>query len=547
MKYIALTVSCLLLGTSFIWAQDPDLPAEEVEIIKSFDARLGDAERFRVDPELPPLDTSTRNLQYEVFTSSLNVDYLPPKIRPLAIRREKTQQGYDGFLRFGGGFPAALYGKGFYNINNDDNLSIDLFANHHSANNSQQIENQRFSYTDAGVDGTYHFEQGFAVNAKLKYTSDAVHYYGYNAVAEATDETISFDKENVRQRFSIFDAEAKIFNSVRTMADFNYYAGFKTYFMNDSRTASSENGFDLRLGGTKWFNDKHPLSVELQTDFTNYEDLLGETNLNNFFLRPNFTYHADRFRAKLGVNLASNDDDFTFFPDVEVTAVLLESMLNAYVGASGTLQKNNYRNMTDYNPFLTSPVRVANSLYYNFYGGVRGNVQGLDYDLSAEYKNIEDLVTYRLLDPFDTISMFTPIYDNGTITTIKGSFDAPIFEGFEVVGAFSQSFFDLDNQEKAWHLPALSVNLGGRYTTMEDKLTLKADFFLENGVPYVNEDGEADNLNALFDISVGADFFFSDNFGGFLQINNLANNKRERWFRYPVFGINAMAGVTVRF
>jgi hypothetical protein len=547
MKYIALTAACFLMAISMAWAQDPDLPAEEVEIIKSFDARLVDAERYQVDPELPPLDTSTRNLQYDVFSRTLAVDYLPPKIRPLAIRRERLAKGYDGYLRLGGGFPAAFYGKGLYNINNDDNLSIDIFGNHHSANNSQQLENQRFSFSNAGVDGTYHFDQGFAVNANLMYTSDAVHYYGYNNVAESTGETLSFDQEEVRQRFSIFDAGAKIFNSARTVADFNYYAGFQSYFMNDSRSASRENGFDLLLGGTKWFNEKHPLAIELQTDFTNYSDLLGETNLNNFFLRPNFTYHADRFRAKLGFNLASNDDNFTFFPDLEVTAVLLETLLNAYVGAGGTLQKNSYRNMTDYNPFITSSLRVANSLYYNFYGGVRGNFQGVDYDIGMEYKSIEDLVTYRLLEPFDSIPMFTPIYDNGTITTIKGSFDAPLTDEFEIVGAFSQSFFSLDNEEKAWHLPALSINVGGRYTTMEDKLTLKADFFLENGVPYVNEDGEADNLNALFDISVGADFYFTDNIGGFLQVNNLANNKRERWFRYPIFGINAMAGVTARF
>jgi hypothetical protein len=51
----------------------------------------------------------------------------------------------------------------------------------------------------------------------------------------------------------------------------------------------------------------------------------------------------------------------------------------------------------------------------------------------------------------------------------------------------------------------------------------------------------------LFDLSLGADFFFSEKFGGFIQINNLANNRRERWFRYPIFGINAMAGVMVRF
>lgn len=547
MKYISLIALFCCLGLSAL-AQDPDLPAEEVDIIKSFDARLGDAERYRVDPELPPLDTATRSLDYDIFTRTLPVEYLPPKIRPLAIRRKKQADGYNGYARLGGGFPAAFLGEGFYNINNGSNLNIDLFVNHHSANNSQQVENQRFSYTDGGVNGTYTFlDQGFAVNGRLKYTSDVVHYYGYNEVAEAADETISFDKEEVRQRFSIFDAGASIFNVAKTEADFNYYAGFDTYLMNDSRSASRENGFDLRLGGTLWFNDQHPLSIELRTDFTGYEDLNGDQSLNNFFLHPHFTYHADRFRVKLGLNLASNDDNFTFFPDLELTAVIAESVFNAYAGASGTLQKNNYRNMTDYNPFLTSPLRIANSLFYNYYGGVRGNIQGVDYDLQAEYKTIEDLVTYRLLEPFDSIPRFTPVYDDGDIITIKGSFSAPLMEGLDLVGTFSQSFFSLNNEEKAWHLPALSVNVGGRYTTMENKLTLKADFFLENGVPYINAEEEADNLNALFDISVGADFFFSNNIGGFVQINNLANNRRERWFRYPIFGINAVAGITARF
>ena len=124
---------------------------------------------------------------------------------------------------------------------------------------------------------------------------------------------------------------------------------------------------------------------------------------------------------------------------------------------------------------------------------------------------------------------------------------APLFEGFEIIGAFSQNIYDLDNEEKPWHLPALTVNVGGRYTTLENKLTVRGDFFLENGVPFVNAEGEADNLNALFDVSLGAEYYFSERFGGFVQLNNLANNRRERWFRYPTFGINALAGIMVRF
>lgn len=551
MKYCKFIVF-LLIGVAFAQpalAQDPDdLPSGEIDIIKSFDARLGDAERFRVDPELPLLDTSARRLEYDVFSGTLPVEYLPPKIRPLAMRREKTEEGYNGYIKAGGGFPAALFGQGYYNINNNDNLSIDLFANHHSANNGQNVENQRFSNSNGGVDGTYHFDQGFAVNAHLKYTSNTVHYYGYNEVAEALDEVITFDPEEVRQRFSIFDGQASIYNSARTEADFNYYAGFKTYLMNDSYSPSRENGFDLVFRGTKWFDDTHPLSVEIQTDFTSYDDSEGDQSLNNFFLRPNYTYHADRFRVKLGFNLTSNEDNFTFFPDIEATAVILEGIVNAYVGADGTLQKNNYRSLATYNPFVGSPLRIRNTLYYSYYGGARGNVEGIDYDFQVGYQAVDDLATFRLLDPFDDQPRFDVLYQDGSIVTIKGSVTAPIFEGFKAIAAFSQNIYTLEDDQNPWHLPALSVNAGLRYTTMEDRLTVKGDFFLENGVPYLNpETMEADNLNGLFDLSLGADFFFSEKFGGFIQINNLANNRRERWFRYPIFGINAMAGVMVRF
>jgi hypothetical protein len=527
------------------FAQDPNLPSEEVDIIKSFDARLGDAERILLDPELPPLDTSTRRLDYNVFTRTIPVEYLPPKIRPLAMRREKNQEAYDGYLKLGGGFPASIYGRGYYNISNDKNFTMDLFAGHHSANNGQQNENQRFAYTDAGADATYYDEKGFAVNGGLKYTRDAVFFYGYNEVGELLEENFSFEPEEVKQRFSILDGHANIFNGARTEADFNYYAGIDFYLLNDNY-ATRENGFDLLISGTKWFKEKHALLVELETDFTAYRDT-ADQSLNNFFLRPSYTHHADRFKAKIGAIVASNDDNFSFFPDLELSAMLIEGSLAAYVGATGSLEKNSFRVLTDYNPFLKSRIRIRNSRYYEYYGGVRGNVQGIDYDAQVGYKAVDNLALYLLPDVFDTIPRFDVLYDTATIVTIKGSVTAPVFTGFEITSAVSYNIYSLDREEKPWHLPALTVNVGGIYTTMEDKLIVRGDFFLQNGVPYLNDDGEAETLNTLFDISLGAEYFFTDNIAGFLQLNNIANNRRQRWQYYPTFGINAQVGVVARF
>ena len=73
-----------LLFLFLLFAQLPlsaqDLPTEQVEVIKSFDARLLDAERFNLSPRLPDVDTSTKRQVYNISSRSTNVEYLPPKI-----------------------------------------------------------------------------------------------------------------------------------------------------------------------------------------------------------------------------------------------------------------------------------------------------------------------------------------------------------------------------------------------------------------------------------------------------------------------------------
>ena len=537
-----LTLAVCTFGINFLQAQD--LPTEQVDVIKSFDARLLDAERLNITPKLPALDTATRNQTYRIESRSLNVEYLPPKIRPLAMRGDALKQNYNGYTKIGAGFPRSFFIDGSYDIVTDENMDLGLNLFHHSTK-SNNVENQRFSYSNVLADGTYYFDQGYAVNGKLGYTVDNIFYYGYNAFNEAADSTIfSFDKADVKQSFTTFDASGSIFNGERTVADFNYDAGFDFYFMEDN-FAARETGFAINLKATKWFSDAHPLTVELISDFTAYRDTARQT-LNNFFLKPSYTYHSNIFTAKLGANIASSDDEFSFFPDVELNAQVVGSILTAFVGAEGSLQKNNLNSLADYNPFINTRLDIRNTLYYNYYGGIKGNFQGIDYRAQVGYKTTENLPLY--LSTGDSIPRFNVLYDTANIVSLKASVIAPLFEGFELTGTLTQNFYTLDNQEKPWHLPAFTLNVGASYTTLEDKsLTLRGEFYLENGVPFLNDAGESENLNALFDISVGADYAISETIGFFGQINNLANNKRERWRNYPVLGTNFLAGLTAKF
>jgi outer membrane cobalamin receptor len=70
---------------------------------------------------------------------------------------------------------------------------------------------------------------------------------------------------------------------------------------------------------------------------------------------------------------------------------------------------------------------------------------------------------------------------------------------------------------------------------------------MENGLPYRTAAGEVDNLNALLDLSLSGEYTINEMFGAWLRVNNLLNNKRERFFQYPTIGTNLLVGVSATF
>jgi hypothetical protein len=543
MKYIA--GFCLLFLALGLAAQ-PDLPSGQVDIVKSFEARLAEANRIDVRPQLPPLDTTTRRLTYNVIGKDVSVEYLPPRIRPLAFRTEQPPTIYDGYASFGVGLPNAFYGELSYDItkNKEFDFGIDLLR--HTLSNNRKVENQRVSDNRLGLDGTYYFDQGFAVRGKVGFQSNGVNYYGYNDLnAELDTNLYSFKLEEVRQRFNIFDFGLELFNGERTQGDLNYRAAADIYLMNDNY-AARENGLLLTFGATKWFDEKHPLSVTLRTDFSSFRDT-AQQSLNNFYLEPSYTYHGDAFQVKIGGNLVSNDDNFSFFPNLEASANVVDGVLTAFVGVNGSLAKNNFRNLVAYNPFILTRLTVQNSKWTEYYGGVKGTISGITYQGQVGYKQVDNLALFQLGNPLDSIARFDVLYDTASIVTIKGNVILPLFEGLELLGGVSQNIYTLDREEKPWHLPAFSLNAGAHYFTPDRKVDLRAELFLENGVPFLNSLGEADNLNALFDVSLRGEYHFTEKFGAWLEINNLAGNQRQRWFRYPTVGVNFLVGVSARF
>lgn len=562
MRYFKVIFCLLMMAVSTQALAQPDLPSDQVEVIKIFEAQLQESEKVPVLPELPSLDTTVQKQNYEVPAKNIEVEYPAPRIRPITFKSgEEIADIYKAYLKLGAGLPKSIYGDGSFHtlkkIGEKEALDIGLNLSHHQADfSSGDVDHQSFGLTEVKGKGTYYFEKGYAVSGNMGYTADRVSYYGYNFDRFFNDPG-NITKDDVKQVFGIFDLGAKIFNGVQTAGDLNYSAGFDFYAMGDSY-AANETGFDLKLNATKWINGKHSFDLGLRTDFTKFKVSGVEQSLNNYTLAPAFTFHGTAVKVKLGMKLVSNDDEFFPFPDAEVVVNLTGNELAFYTGVTGDLQKNTFRSLTDYNPFLNTELpagTLKNTKYFHGYAGLKGNLKMFEYMVQVGYKPTNDLPMYvwRHLDS-DVRYDFDVVYDDVNIINLRASLKAILLKNLTVTGTLSQNFFDTNKQQRAWHLPALDANIMAVYTTSDNKLVAKAQLNLQNGVVANERSGGSpqfptiwSNLNGLYDVSIGGEYWFTKRFGAFLEVNNLLNNKRQRWRYYPTYGTNVLLGITARF
>ena len=78
-------------------------------------------------------------------------------------------------------------------------------------------------------------------------------------------------------------------------------------------------------------------------------------------------------------------------------------------------------------------------------------------------------------------------------------------------------------------------------------LWLRADLWAWDGPQYRGKDGEAYKGETAFDLNAGAEFRITKNFNLWVQLNNIFNNKYERWHQYEVYGFNILGGITYSF
>lgn len=559
--YIASFIACFSFNS---FAQTVDNTG--AELIKRFKATLAESRKQQSTPILPELDTNAgKKLDYVVPEHLIAVKYPDPRIRPLRMPKAKEADPYGFYAKAGIGYPISPLIELSYHNKESDVLRFGTNFKHLSSQGN--VENQNFSNTSFDLGGTYFIpEMPIAAGGRLGFNLDNYRFFGYHQLAKVFPDSLNpfptdsleIPKDSVDQRFFEFFGNVHLFNYKSNDALFNYGANIDFHILNDAYGAR-ELVLAPHFEVEKWlgkYRNKHRLFADLDINYASFnQDSTGAgRTLINF--HPGVDFNFGMFKARLATNVGSSEGNFFIFPDIDLNVNLANGKFNAYAGWSGEMKTNTFRSLTTFNPFMASEIELRHTGFSEFFGGLRGNISRIGYDFRAGYAMTNNMLLF-LNDPASDFLRFTPIYDSLNVINFKGSVDFEMVENLTVLAALGYNIYTGGSQSRAYHLPIFESNFALLYAI--NGLELKAELFVNAGVPYVDAfTGDDEMLNGLFDLNFGLAYWTGQgqkkkkkaakgSFGFFLDVNNVLNNKYQRWYLYPQLGINARVGIMAKF
>jgi outer membrane receptor protein involved in Fe transport len=260
------------------------------------------------------------------------------------------------------------------------------------------------------------------------------------------------------------------------------------------------------------------------------------------------------FDLTAGLNFAYESTDKSklhMYPHAHLSYTIGEDVMKVYAQLSGNFQKNSYKNITSENPFTGDVIGVANA---NTKIDLRAGMDvRLDKEISfngfAAFMRIKNQMFFVNNPQFSTEPItFGAAYDNADVLNLHGEIQLHKNDKAQFYIKGDYFSYSPDSLEKPWYKPSVQFTLSGNYS-MQDKIILKADLFYHGSVfiPDYLTEKKYSELNGWFDASLAIEYRYTKVLSVFLNLNNISATRYYRWYNYPSYRFNALAGLTYSF
>ncbi len=518
-----------------------NLQLNQVEVIKAFEANLEEAKKVNVEPSAPEVSPYNPQFKYNITIVPADLKYPDPQIKPLAMEPDGPFKVNKGYLYAGYGSrnnPSVTAG---FHTARKDTYEAGIEANYMSLDNSKNVPYQKMRNAGLALYGNYMIRENLKVYGKLKTDFNKRYLYHTELNADSL-----YSESQSGRNLTGYNIMAGISNVEPTRYSLNYNleAGVRKLAMTNED--ANEGGIFASAMAEKLFGQKTVLSVAGKFDYTSFSGN-KELSLTLLQLKPVLKTKIAEITLQGGVHLLSAGSKKGYvFPELMASYGLAGQKLQVFAGLGQDYFINNLTNVSHYNPFVSTRLdSLVNTVFRNYYGGVRGRFSVITYEARVGWKDVSSQLF--MVNRASDARVFDMLYDDAGIFYVSGSIDFSISEKMNIGGLLTQNFFSLSTLPQPWHMQNFQASAYARYMMLDDRLQLRSDLYLASGIPYLENSGIASKTGSQLDLNLTAEYSIIEKLRVFVSGENLLNNKYQRWSGYPVAGTNFCAGVKLLF
>ena len=547
----------------------------EIEIVKERVNQLPEATRNFEKIKLPAPPKVERKVTYTFPDFRLPANRLAPSVKVLTIRAEEPAPLTGNFVKAGLGNYSTFYGRGYFHSTRSTDHAYGLDVKHiNSLNGPVDGKNSGVAQTSAHAMGEL-YRGTAAFGATLDLGRERYNFYGYEKAANQPETTPVPEASDIKQVFNRFGVKAYARNRDPEQV-LQYDASIGYQYWNDVFDAS-ENNFLLKAKLGYALGTAGRITLAADGSFISEKDIapgslarpepaaLVARSRNFVQATPAYEFTNKRVAITLGATLGYSSDTATnvsrtaVYPAVRLGYTVEPEKFMVYAGLGGALQRVTRYDLTTENPWLNRGLNLADTHRGpTIYAGFTSTpARGLELNARATYARDRNLYFY-LNSPIDP-TKFDLVYDqNATgVLNVHTELLYNAAEKFRLGTRMDYNKYALKNLPQPFHRPEFQASVFGTYHVI-DKLTLGVEGYFYSasyGISYhpatrPKEVRSPDFYRAtdpIVDLNLRADYLITPKISIFVMGNNLANRQYQRFYGYPVKGINVLGGASYLF
>ena len=534
-----------LLMQYFTLAQNKKGKVEEINITSSFKPSIVKTGKLEFFPEIPVKDTHSLKFDYTFDAVNFKTPLSSFSLKPLAYQVPPPPVDINNaYLKLGGGNLNTPFVSAAYQTRFDENL-LSFGVDHISSKGN--IPNQQYANSKITTRFTRQVADNQSFTLNLGYQGDAYRNYGYDTAK------FTFSEDELKQKFNLFSFGAGYDLVAGKNADVFIKPILKFDYLTTRRDAKEMN-LQLSVPVNYVVGEDIKLSAALNLDYVQLKEEPFIKNSIVLLQMPlKIDYIIDGLYVSGGIIPVLKNNKIVFAPDAKLVYTFKEeSAVRLLGGISNTFNVNSLQKLYQINPFLLTPGQLTVFQQTNYYAGFDWlSAKGLHLQAKmgfVKFKNLPLFINsnnnlqipsgkdFLVLNEERSTAFFVES-NLGYIFSDKLSFNAAL----KAYSFQSQSTYD-----DPYGVLPIELNMDFSWKPLES-LALKLNGQVFGGNMAMQAGSLPFRTKGILDLGFAVDYKFNKKWALWIDLNNIADNKYQRWNGYSSFGFNFLLGIKFNF